>query len=243
MIEPLNSAIEQLDSYLENLNTGLNISKYFEIAFPALLAKGACWIVELILLVMVTFVNINVTMWMIEFNFLLVVCAICLPWQIFSPTKFVASGIWQALFGQAIKMFCVVLLVSIAPKLFRAATTSTVESLLISMQAAEGFAYQALLSLIVTTIGLTLTYCYFLMKGPAIAKAIIVGQPTMETLGTHAVTKMGARAIGTAGALLSLPLSVLGHTIGGVFGSLLGRKSSQNPQKNSDSTDVNEGKL
>lgn len=251
MLSPLQTAEQRIFEYINELQPSLfNIAGFLSAIIPAYIGIFTCWVVEMILLVMISFVNINVTMWLIEFQFLLVVCTICLPWQIFSPTKFVASGIWQALFGQAIKLFCIVFLVATCPKLFRDVSSETVNKLLealnLSASSAEvtSISWTALGSLIVTTVALTLTYCYFLMKGPAIAKAIIVGQPTMETLGSHTVTRMGAQAMGVAGAGLGAAGGVFGHAIGSIIGSIGGfRRDSSKAEKDSGSNgSVNEAK-
>lgn len=216
MLTPLITVREMLSEYAQGLNFKLTqINNYVSLIVPIWIMQVMCWIVEIVLLVMISFVNVNVLMWCIEFSFLMVVASICLPWQIFSPTKFVASGIWQALFGQAIKLFCIVFMVSISPSLFRSSTSNTVVKIIEIIERTSDIENgriptESILSVIVLTIVLVMAYCYFLMKGPAVAKAIIVGQPTMETLGSHMVTRMGSRtmAFGSAAATVSSGLAL-----------------------------------
>ena len=167
MLSPLAEARESLTNFMDGIEFGFfkdNTYALFSLLIPALVAKGVLWLVEIMLLVMICFCNINVTMWLIEFQFLMVVCMICLPWHIFAPTRFIASGIWQALFGQAIKLFVIVFLVSIAPNLFQTVTATATNSLLNALlQTQAGFSFAAVGGLAITVIGVCIAYCYFLL--------------------------------------------------------------------------------
>ena len=200
IIEPLDFAKNALYGYAGSVGFKLlDIGAWFSLALPAYIMAFICTVVQIILFVVISFVSLSLTFWLIEFVFLLVVATVLLPWQVFTPTKFVSSGIWQALFGQAIKLFCIVFMVSIGPSLFErisALSISPMTRILESAAAAgDSFPTAPVISVMVLSITLVISYCYFLMKGPALAKAIIVGQPVMETLGTHSVARMGGRAL------------------------------------------------
>lgn len=250
MLSPLAEARESLTNFMDGIEFGFfkdNTYALFSLLIPALVAKGVLWLVEIMLLVMICFCNINVTMWLIEFQFLMVVCMICLPWHIFAPTRFIASGIWQALFGQAIKLFVIVFLVSIAPNLFQTVTATATNSLLNALlETQAGFSFAAVGGLAITVIGVCIAYCYFLLKGPAIAKAIIVGQPVMETLGSHTVAMMGARALGLVGAGFGAAAAGASGLFGSAAGSLFGwmrHPFGGSESSGSHDTNYNQGKV
>lgn len=237
--KPLEQMIATINLYLETLQVGLfgigwgsdvSLPTYISTSLPYWLAIAGCRIVEFILFVILAFVNLNVMLWLIEFGFLLVVATICLPFQIFTPTKFMAHGLWQTLFGQCIKIFCILFLVGIAQPLFTYITEEAfgpiydvLESVPTKASGAidpDEFQLPASVIMrgIIITVCITITYCYFLMKGPSIAFAILSGTPTMETLGTHSVTRMGATAIGAGGTVLAAGLGALGGAAGAIFG-------------------------
>ena len=253
MIHPLSEARDSISAFMDGIDFGIfkdNISIFLSLYIPAFFAKGVLWIVEIILLIMICFCNINVTMWLIEFQFLMVVCMICLPWHIFSPPKFLSSGVWQALFGQAIKLFVIVFLVSIAPNLFQTITADAIGNLLSAFfSSSAGVSFAAVGGLAVTSIAVCITYCYFLLKGPAIAKAIIVGQPTMETLGSHFVTRLGAGALGTVGTGMVAAGSGITGALGALLGIIFGNRrqpgsgDSSASGKSGNGSNVNNAKL
>ena len=68
-----------------------------------------------------------------------------------------------------------------------------------------------------------ITYCYLLIKAPSIALGLITGTPTMETVGSHFVTMMGAKSIGVAAAGIGAAVAAVTGSIGGIFGRIFGR--------------------
>lgn len=231
MLAPLWTLKELIDDYKDVLITnarGIMGTITAIIAYVPLMAQSALiYFVMLFLLFVISFCALNIAFWLIEFSFLMVIATLCLPWQIFDPAKFVSSGIWQALFGQAIKILCVVLIVAIAPGLFNNAVfTSNLISMGETISDGGGVPMTAIFMQIVVT-GLTVgAYCYFLMKGPAIAKAIVVGQPTMETLGTHMIAKVAAGVV-TAGA--ALPFAAGAASIREILGRIFHPNDGVNP--------------
>lgn len=224
IIEPLDLAKSSLYSYAGTVGFRLtDIGAWFSLAFPAYIMAFICTLVQIILFVVISFVSLSLTFWLIEFMFLLVVATVLLPWQVFSPTKFVSTGIWQALFGQAIKLFCIVFMVSIGPPLFERISAISIYPMTgileVAANSKDSFPMSPVISIMVMAITLVISYCYFLMKGPALAKAIIVGQPVMETLGTHYVARMGSRALG--GVWAGAKLATAG-TVGKIVGTMFG---------------------
>lgn len=239
IIEPLDLAKNALYSYAASVGFKLlDMGAWFSLALPAYIMAFICTVVQIILFIVISFVSLSLTFWLIEFIFLLVVATVLLPWQVFSPTKFVSTGIWQALFGQAIKLFCIVFMVSIGPSLFERISALSISPMTRILEraasAGDSFPTAPVISVMVLSITLVISYCYFLMKGPALAKAIIVGQPVMETLGTHYVARMGGNALGAVwmGAK-AVTAGIIAKTIGTIFHR---RGSSNDKSSNDDKT-------
>lgn len=226
MLSPLWTLKETIDEYKDLLLSTV-FSGFMKFNFGALaeylalvFASFLMYIVMLVLIFIISFCALNVAFWLIEFSFLMIIAMLCLPWQVFDPLKFASSGVWQALIGQAIKILCVVLIVAIAPELFNNAVFS--QNLINTAQTVMetgGVPTMAIFYQIIITVLIVGAYCYFLMKAPAIAKAIVVGQPTMETMASHTVARTVASL--SAGAAM-LPLSGTAAILGGL-GGLIGR--------------------
>lgn len=207
VLTPLQTLLEALQNFKYTLIDKISVLKIWGIA-QNIIEVGTLsilcyvvYIIQFLLLLIIAFSTMNVTFWLIEFQILMVVACILIPWQVFDPTKFLGSGIWQALFGQAIKIFCIILMVAIAPPLIeRAIFTQNLTETIVSIKESGSVPTTAIMLQILTTIVIVVVYCYFLMKAPAIAKALIVGQPTMETLGSHYIVQKGAAMIGVLGS-------------------------------------------
>ena len=178
---PIESVIQAINNYILYLQSSASDGGLFSgitgpvIAFlqciPYYFFLICAYIVEIILLVVLSFALINISLWLIEFGLLLIIGTFCLPFQIFEPTKFLGKGVWPVVFS------------------------------------------------IITVI----TYCYLLIKAPSIALGLITGTPTMETVGSHFVTMMGAKSIGVAAAGMGAVVAAVTGGIGGIFGRIFGR--------------------
>lgn len=240
---PISRVINTIKAYIDSMQIGflgigfgsdVSLPTYIARVVPGWLAIAACYIVEFILLIILSFVNMNVMLTLIEFGFLMVVATICLPFQIFTPTKFVAHGLWQTLFGQCVKIFCILFLVGIAKPLYEDLSDtlfSPVYNYLESVARTssggidtEEFVFPAaiIVRCLLTSVCMTVCYCYMLMKGPSIAFAILSGTPTMETLGTHTVTRLGSRAIGASVGVFAAGFGALGGIAGTILGGIGG---------------------
>ncbi len=208
---------------------------------PFAISIGIGWLaialVNLILYVVIIFVEMNAMLWMIEYTFLLTVAIVCLPWQIFEPTKFLAKGVWPALFGQCIKIFCLIFISGIAEILFSAVMDVAFDPFYTALNAlptTDGmldlatfkFPTGAITVGILATIASVVTYAYFLLKAPSIAYSMISGSPTMETAGTHSITAAGALATASvlkgAGAIAGKGVMSAGRTMGKGISSVVG---------------------
>lgn len=232
IISPIDFAKQSMYNYASSISFKmLNVSNWVALALPAYFMGFICTFIQIALFVVISFVSLNLTFWLIEFSFLLAICTICLPWQIFSPTKFVSSGVWQALFGQAIKLFCVVFMVTLGPALFERVSVACISPITAILENASlsesSFPIGPVIAVIIIAITMVIAYCYFLMKGPSIAKAIIVGQPTMETLGTHYVTKMGAGALLGTWGMAKMGIAAMAGTLTGWINRATHRSDSQ----------------
>ena len=193
------------------------------------------YIVEIILLVVLSFALINISLWLIEFGLLLIIGTFCLPFQIFEPTNFLGKGVWPVLFGQGLKLFVIVFLVNLIPELLE----PTLSSFILAIDTSEGAAlpYGEIVTGLVFSIVTVITYCYLLIKAPSIALGLITGTPTMETVGSHFVTMMGAKSVGVAAAGVGVGLSAISAGLGGIFGRIFGGRGRDNSNRSNDTND------
>lgn len=237
---PVQAIISSISTWLGQLHIGafgigwgesVSVVTYVMLVIPAWLALAGSYIVEFICFVILAFTTLSVTMAIIEFSFLLVVAMVCLPWQIFTPTKFMAGGLWQCLFGQCIKLFVIMYLVLVGPSLIGSITVESMtlitESLSSFMEVSDPaevvFPSGAVLLGLVQAICIVIAWSYLLLKGPAMAFGLLTGTPTMDSLGTHAVMMSASRALGAAGGLV---VGSFLHPVGSALGharSTLGR--------------------
>ena len=120
---PIESVIQAINNYILYLQSSASDGGLFSgitgpvIAFlqciPYYFFLICAYIVEIILLVVLSFALINISLWLIEFGLLLIIGTFCLPFQIFEPTKFLGKGVWPVLFGQGLKLFVIVYLVNL----------------------------------------------------------------------------------------------------------------------------------
>lgn len=251
---PIESVITAINNYILYLQNNADSGGIFSgvtgpvIAFmqslPYYFFLICSYIVEIILLVVLAFALINISLWLIEFGLLLIIGTFCLPFQIFEPTKFLGKGVWPVLFGQGLKLFVIVFLVNLIPELLE----PTLSSFVLAIDTTEGAAlpYGEIMTGLVFSIITVITYCYLLIKAPSIALGLITGTPTMETVGSHFITMMGARSIGVAGAGLGTAIAAatggLGGIIGRVFGRTGGRRAEDQGNEPTRNTEVNRSK-
>ena len=81
-----------------------------------------------------------------------------------------------------------------------------------------------------------ITYCYLLSKAPSIALGLLTGTPTMETVGSHFVTMMGAKSVGVAAAGIGAAVAAVTGGIGGIFGRIFGRTGRPKQEETTTST-------
>ena len=213
---PIESVIQAINNYILYLQSSASDGGLFSDITGPVIAFLQCipyyfflicaYIVEIILLVVLSFALINISLWLIEFGLLLIIGTFCLPFQIFEPTKFLGKGVWPVLFGQGLKLFVIVYLVNLIPELLEPTLSSFI------------LAIDTVFSIITV-----ITYCYLLIKAPSIALGLITGTPTMETVGSHFVTMMGAKSIGVAAAGIGAAVAAVTGSIGGIFGRIFGR--------------------
>ena len=204
-------------------------------ALPYYIFLILSYIVEIILLVVLSFALINISLWLIEFGLLLIIGTFCLPFQIFEPTKFLGKGVWPVLFGQGLKLFVIVFLVNLIPELLE----PTLSSFILSIDTSEGatLPYGEIMTGLVFSIITVITYCYLLIKAPSVALGLITGTPTMETVGSHFVTMMGAKSVGLAAAGVGVGLSAISAGLGGIFGRIFGGRGRDNSNRGNDTND------
>ena len=209
-VHPMEATSEAMDIAMDTLEAIANekdnaiFTKAWIVLMPARIeywaAKGIFLVIKTFVLVSFLFTMVNVMMWIIELYFLMVVSAFSIPWKLFKPTSFLGSGVLQGLFGQGIKLFCLCFTISVCNQAFgeilgRHAVDWT--GIFASANAGE-FTHAPVRTVIPYTIFVTIVYCYFILKAPAVAKALVVGQPTMDTLGSYAVLHGGSRVMGAA---------------------------------------------
>ena len=199
---PIESVIQAINNYILYLQSSAGDGGLFSgitgpvIAFlqciPYYFFLICAYIVEIILLVVLSFALINISLWLIEFGLLLIIGTFCLPFQIFEPTKFLGKGVWPVLFGQGLKLFVIVYLVNLIPELLE----PTLSSFILAIDTSgTSLPYGEIMTGLVFSIITVITYCYLLIKAPSIALGLITGTPTMETVGSHFVTMMGAKGL------------------------------------------------
>ena len=210
---PIESVIQAINNYILYLQSSASDGGLFSgitgpvIAFlqciPYYFFLICAYIVEIILLVVLSFALINISLWLIEFGLLLIIGTFCLPFQIFEPTKFLGKGVWPVLFELL---------------------EPTLSSFILAIDTSgTSLPYGEIMTGLVFSIITVITYCYLLIKAPSIALGLITGTPTMETVGSHFVTMMGAKSIGVAAAGMGAVVAAVTGGIGGIFGRIFGR--------------------
>ena len=208
---PIESVIQAINNYILYLQSSAGDGGLFSgitgpvIAFlqciPYYFFLICAYIVEIILLVVLSFALINISL--------------C-----FEPTKFLGKGVWPVLFGQGLKLFVIVYLVNLIPELLE----PTLSSFILAIDTSgTSLPYGEIMTGLVFSIITVITYCYLLIKAPSIALGLITGTPTMETVGSHFVTMMGAKSIGVAAAGIGAAVAAVTGSIGGIFGRIFGR--------------------
>ena len=121
---------------------------------------------------------------------------------------------------QGLKLFVIVYLVNLIPELLE----PTLSSFILAIDTnGTSLPYGEIMTGLVFSIITVVTYCYLLIKAPSIALGLITGTPTMETVGSHFVTMMGAKSIGVAAAGIGAAVAAVTGSIGGIFGRIFGR--------------------
>ena len=242
---PIEGVITAINNYILYIQSNAGSSGIFSgitgpvVAFiqalPYYIFLILSYIVEIILLVVLSFALINISLWLIEFGLLLIIGTFCLPFQIFEPTKFLGKGVWPVLFGQGLKLFVIVFLVNLIPELLE----PTLSSFIFSIDTSEGatLPYGEIMTGLVFSIITVITYCYLLIKAPSVALGLITGTPTMETVGSHFVTMMGAKSVGLAAAGVGVGLSAISAGLGGIFGRIFGGRGRNNSDRSNDTND------
>ena len=237
---PIESVIQAINNYILYLHsnagdTGGILSGItgpllaFIQSLPYYFFMVCAYIVEIILLVVLSFALINISLWLIEFGLLLIIGTFCLPFQIFEPTKFLGKGVWPVLFGQGLKLFVIVYLVNLIPELLE----PTLSSFILAIDTGgTSLPYGEIMTGLVFSIITVITYCYLLIKAPSIALGLITGTPTMETVGSHFVTMMGAKSIGVVAAGVGAVVSAASGAIGGLLGRVTGRSGRDKQETN-----------
>ena len=201
--DAMDIAMNALEEIANKADSGV-FSKAWIVLMPARIqywgAKAVFFLVKTFVLVSFIFTMVNVMMWIIELYFLMVVSAFSIPWKLFKPTSFLGSGVLQGLFGQGIKLFCLCFTISVCNEAFSGilGSHSVDWEGILQNAAANEFSLAPVWSVIPYTIFVTIVYCYFILKAPGVAKALVVGQPTMDTLGSYSVLHGGARVMGAA---------------------------------------------
>lgn len=227
---PIESVIQAINNYILYLQSSAGEGGLFSGITAPLLGFLQClpyyfflicaYIVEIILLVVLSFALINISLWLIEFGLLLIIGTFCLPFQVFEPTKFLGKGVWSVLFGQGLKLFVIVYLVNLIPELLE----PTLSSFILAIDTSgTSLPYGEIMTGLVFSIITVITYCYLLIKAPSIALGLITGTPTMETVGSHFVTMMGAKSVGAVAAGVGAVVAATAGSIGGIFGRIFGR--------------------
>lgn len=223
-------------TFLRSLDYGLtDIGVWFpawaEITFGTLLTHAVAAILKFIVMILFVFVLISVVLCICELYLLMVVSAFMLPWKLFKFTSFLAEGVFKALFGQGIKLFVMTFVLSSSSVIFSSTfdyintidykelTTTLLGMDVVSLDSIE-IALGSIWNLIPTTLFVTIVFCYFMLHGPNIAKALIIGQPTMDNAATS-----GVKAIGSIGMSISMR-NRLGRIGRGSFGNFGGGSSS-----------------
>jgi type IV secretory pathway TrbL component len=131
---------------------------------------------------------VNIILWNIEFAYLLVLATFLLPFALFPPTKFLSTGVWPALAGQGVKLFCASFIITVSNRIYGGLLNMSLG------ENAASFADNSLAIVPFVTLA-AIVYCYFILRGPDIAKAMIVGQPTMDSPGTHMILSTGSKGL------------------------------------------------
>ena len=131
------------------------------------------------------FVMISFSIAIIELYLLMVVSCFVLPFKLFKPTSFLGEGVFKALFGQGIKIFVMAFVVTASDVIFRSTEVYT--------WGVAMYQYPSSIWTIMPTVILkSVMFAYLVLRGPEIAKAVIVGQPTMHDSAGEAVKSAGA---------------------------------------------------
>lgn len=218
-------------------NFGTWIIPLIKVTISYLGTMFLCVLIRLLLMFIFLLALVEVTITICELWLLIASASIMLPFKVFRYSKFMGDGVFPALFGQCIKLFVLAFLLSISGELFVAASPDVVTKLnnvqkmwqaaldnggLTVTRALEIVAQTPhVLSMILPVIFVSFLFIYFVMKGPGIVKALIVGQPSMDTHGSTIIRIAGTKLLSSAvrvasgttiGRILSTPTNKSSHS-------------------------------
>lgn len=146
---------------------------------------------KIILFIIYVITAIYVMLWQIELRVLVIIAAFLIPFRIFRYTDFLSKGILQTILGQCVKIFTATFIIRISPRVFSTALDKLNEYANITSYNFT-FMFCGYLPgvIIIATI-----LCYFTLKAPETARALLVGQPTTDGNIQGMATRLGTKGV------------------------------------------------
>lgn len=186
-----NAEINRADDLLRNSSTTYNLSKVSFFDFRGTILWLLFLILKLVLFVIYTITALYVLLWHVELYLLVIVATFLLPFYVFRYTNFLTKGIPQTLLGQCVKVFTATLVVRLFSGLF-----SSVFDKLAEIAAASEWSLTSMLCCYLPGVIITsMVICYFTLKVPETARAILSGTPTTDGNIHGMATRMATKAI------------------------------------------------
>ena len=149
-------------------------------------------ILKLVLFAIYTITALYVLLWQVELRLLVIIATFLLPFAVFRYSNFLVKGIPQTILGQCVKLFTATLVVRFCATLFE-----PIFVMLSNIAKASNWSLGVMLTCYLPgVIIISMVICYFTLKAPETARAILSGTPTSDgnihglatRLTTHAIT-------------------------------------------------------
>lgn len=211
-------AAAQIDKAEDQLLNSMSSVNLLKLSFSSL-KQIAIWllffILKLVLFIIYTITALYILLWQTELYLLIIIATFLLPFWIFRYTNFLTKGIPQTLLGQCVKLFTATLVLRICSGLFDPVFATLEKFARASGWSIGSMVYCYLPGVII----ISMVVCYFTLKAPETARAILSGTPTTDGNIHGMATRMSTKAITMPIAMSSSKVKGLASTATTLYGA------------------------
>lgn len=148
-------------------------------------------LVEMFLFMVFLYLSLNVLVAYIELYLLVILISFLLPFNIFEPSKWIGANVWQALVGQIIKLFAIMLILGLSGEIFND-FLKNIQYNITDLENINNWDY--LSNMIIYAIAYSAVFAYIIITIPSLVKALITGTPHVDSIGNRMILGPAAKA-------------------------------------------------